>query len=203
MLARLKKMMSSKYAHSVLWLWSFTESIIMPIPPDPFLMGIVSAKKTPHRSALWCLFGSLCGGVCGYAIGHYFHHEARDIITWMGSKKILNIVDSAQTYGKQWGFWFIILKGLTPIPYKIVTLASGFLHIPFGEFFWASLLSRGGRFFLVAHGVHYGTFFVQQYLKTFCHTYKRPFWILLTLLLVSGGIFLSHLLYTRVEYFSL
>ena len=128
---------------------SFLESSFFPIPPDVMLIPMVLANRTKaFRIALVCTVTSVAGGLFGYAIGYYFFET---IGAW--------VVDA---YGLQdgmakfradfdrWGTWIILIKGLTPIPYKLVTIASGAAHFDLFTFVWASIVTRGARFFLVA-----------------------------------------------------
>ena len=128
---------------------SFAESSFFPIPPDVMLVPMVLANR--HKAftiAAVCTVTSVLGGLLGYAIGYYFFET---IDAWV-----------IKTYGLQagmekfrdefarWGIWVILIKGLTPIPYKLVTIASGAAHFDLFTFVWASIVTRGARFFLVA-----------------------------------------------------
>ena len=128
---------------------SFAESSFFPIPPDVMLVPMVLANR--HKAftiAAVCTVTSVLGGLLGYAIGYYFFET---IGAWV-----------IKTYGLQagmekfrdefarWGIWVILIKGLTPIPYKLVTIASGAAHFDLFTFVWASIVTRGARFFLVA-----------------------------------------------------
>jgi membrane protein YqaA with SNARE-associated domain len=105
------------------------------------------AAARPNRAYLYaaiCTAGSVLGGILGYAIGFYladFGHEMLNRLAgdsaWSGFQR---------EYAK-WGVWVILIKGLLPIPYKIVTIASGLAHFSFPVFVAASIITRGGRFF--------------------------------------------------------
>jgi membrane protein YqaA with SNARE-associated domain len=132
---------------------SFVESSFFPIPPDAMLIPMALAR--PDRAyyfATVCTLTSVAGGVLGYAIG-YFLYESLGL--WLmqlygyGDK-----VEAFQQAYKEWGAWIIVLKGLTPIPYKIVTIASGFAHYPILPFILLSVVARGMRFYLVAFLIH-------------------------------------------------
>jgi len=133
----------------ILGVISFLESSIFPIPPDVMLVPMVLANRDKaFRIALVCTVCSVLGGLLGYAIGFYFFET-------MGAWLV-------KTYGLQaglenfrhgfadYGIWIILIKGLTPIPYKLVTIASGAAHFDLFTFVWASILTRGARFFIVA-----------------------------------------------------
>jgi membrane protein YqaA with SNARE-associated domain len=137
------------YASWILGLVSFVESSFFPVPPDAMLIPMALAR--PDRAyffATVCTITSVAGGVLGYAIG-YFLYESLGL--WLmhlygyGSK-----VEAFREAYAQWGTWIILLKGLTPIPYKIVTIASGFAAYPLIPFILLSVIARGMRFFLVA-----------------------------------------------------
>jgi membrane protein YqaA with SNARE-associated domain len=128
---------------------SFAESSIFPIPPDAMLIPMVLA----HRDRAWimaavCTVASVIGGIFGYLIG-YFLYEAigRPIVDFYGYQNDFARFTAAYN---QWGLWIILIKGLTPIPYKLVTIASGVAHFNFVVFILASIVTRGARFFLVA-----------------------------------------------------
>jgi membrane protein YqaA with SNARE-associated domain len=134
-----------------LWLAlvSFAESSFFPVPPDALLIPMVIARpERAYRLALICTIASVLGGILGYYIGYalydvvagplirFYHYEAA--------------AQSFQDRFQQYGLWVILIKGLTPIPYKIVTITSGLTHFDFGVFLAASMVTRGARFFLLA-----------------------------------------------------
>jgi membrane protein YqaA with SNARE-associated domain len=128
---------------------SFVESSFFPIPPDAMLIPMSLARPDKaYYFATVCTLTSVAGGILGYAIG-YFLYESLGLwlmqIYGYGDK-----VDAFQQSYKEWGAWIIVLKGLTPIPYKIVTIASGFAHYPILPFILLSFIARGMRFYLVA-----------------------------------------------------
>src|SRR5215467_11292780 len=127
---------------------SFAEASFFPIPPDVLLIPMALARpERAWRYATICTIASVVGGAFGYLIGYsLFEVIARPLLH-------LYHYDAAyeafkQTFAK-WGLWVILIKGLTPIPYKIVTIASGAAAFNFPLFMAASLVTRGGRFFLV------------------------------------------------------
>lgn len=128
---------------------AFIESSVFPIPPDVMLIPMVLAK--PERAwsyALWCAIASVLGGCLGYAIGWF----AWDTI----GEPLLDFYGKANAYAQfqawfdKWGFWSVFGAGLTPFPYKVITITSGSVHLNFLAFTLASALSRSLRFFLVA-----------------------------------------------------
>jgi membrane protein YqaA with SNARE-associated domain len=135
-----------------LWLMgavSFAESSFFPIPPDVMLIPMSLAR--PQKAwlyALICTVTSVAGGVVGYAIGALLYDS---IGQWLinlygyGDK-----VEAFRAGYAEYGAWIILLKGLTPIPYKLVTITSGFANYNLLAFVLLSIVARGGRFFIVA-----------------------------------------------------
>jgi membrane protein YqaA with SNARE-associated domain len=128
---------------------SFAESSFFPIPPDVMLVPMVLAQRSKaFVIAGVCTAASVIGGMFGYAIG-YFLFET--IGAWV--IQLYNLQGAMETFRAefaQYGTWIILIKGLTPIPYKLVTIASGAAHFDLFTFVWASILTRGVRFFAVA-----------------------------------------------------
>ncbi len=137
---------SAPYALGVV---SFAESSFFPIPPDVVLAPMALAK--PHRAyhyAAICTVTSVLGGLLGYAIGAYFFQTIGQWLIGLygGGAKIDNLLGLYREYGAL----LIIIKGLTPIPYKFVTIASGIAGYDLFWFIVLSILTRGARFFMVA-----------------------------------------------------
>jgi membrane protein YqaA with SNARE-associated domain len=128
---------------------SFAESSFFPIPPDTLLIPMVLAKRErAFRLAAFCTLASVAGGILGYGIGFLLYDSVgKWIIDLYGYGQ--GIEAFREMYAK-WGAWIILLKGLTPIPYKIVTIASGFAGYNFALFVVLSVITRGIRFFVVA-----------------------------------------------------
>jgi membrane protein YqaA with SNARE-associated domain len=138
----------SRHAPTALAVVSFTESSFFPIPPDVMLAPMVLAR--PERAYLYasiCTAASVVGGCLGYAIGYFLEPVGLAVLRLMGHP---DGQQAFQAWFDQWGLWVILIKGLTPIPYKLVTIASGLAHFSFVTFIWASVLTRGARFFLTA-----------------------------------------------------
>lgn len=128
---------------------SFTESSFFPIPPDAMIVPMVLAE--PRKAwdiALVATVTSVLGGLLGYAIGFFLLETiGRWVIELYGLQEAFARFTLAYN---EWGLWIILIKGLTPIPYKIVTIASGAAHFDLVVFLLASIVTRGARFFLVA-----------------------------------------------------
>jgi membrane protein YqaA with SNARE-associated domain len=147
-----------RHALGILAAVAFAESSFFPIPPDVMLLPMSLAR--PDRAfllAAWCTLASVAGGILGYAIGAVLYDS---VGAWLihlygyGDK-----VEAFRAAYAQWGAWIILLKGLTPIPYKIVTITSGFAGYNFLLFVLLSVLTRGARFFVLAFLLHrYGEY---------------------------------------------
>jgi membrane protein YqaA with SNARE-associated domain len=143
--------------HATWWLAliAFAEASFFPIPPDALLIPMALAKpQSAWRFALVCTIGSVAGGALGYAIGFYLFVP----LMRTGIAHILFGNDPLgvfQAWYARWGLGVILVKGLTPIPYKLVTIASGAAHFDFWVFMGASFVTRGARFFLVATLLHF------------------------------------------------
>ena len=135
-----------------LWLMgaiSFAESSFFPIPPDTMLIPMSHAHpKRAWTFATVCTLASVAGGVLGYAIGALLYDTVGHwLISLYGYG---NKVEAFREAYARWGTWIILLKGLTPIPYKIVTITSGFAGYNIWLFIVFSIIARGLRFYLVA-----------------------------------------------------
>jgi membrane protein YqaA with SNARE-associated domain len=128
---------------------SFVESSFFPIPPDILMIPmILAAPRRAWLIAAVCTLSSVAGGFLGYAIGHFlFDTVGRPVLEFYGAMGKYEAVK--QTFD-EWGAWFIIVKGATPIPYKIVTIFSGAVHFDLLQFTLSSIVSRSMRFFLLA-----------------------------------------------------
>ena len=145
---RLMVLAASRAAPAWLAVVSFAESSVFPAPPDLMLAPMVLAKpEHAWRNAAICSVASVAGGVLGYAIGYFLTPVGLAILEFLGKADGL---ESFKGWYDEWGLWVILLKGLTPFPYKVVTIASGLAEFNFGVFVAASVVTRSARFFLVA-----------------------------------------------------
>ena len=146
---RVSRLSASRHAPLWLAVVSFAESSFFPIPPDVLLLPMVAAR--PERAwflAGICTAASVLGGCLGYLIGaEFFDQIARPILHVYHADGDLQ---SFSAWYAHYGLAVILIKGLTPIPYKLVTIASGAAHFNFFVFVAASAATRGARFFLEA-----------------------------------------------------
>ncbi|WP_321334022.1 YqaA family protein [Breoghania sp.] len=128
---------------------SFAESSIFPIPPDMLLIPMVLAERTKAWTlALLCTITSVAGGLAGYAIGALlFAQIAEPILAFYG---YLDAFETFKTRYNDWGAWAVLIAGVTPFPFKVITIASGATGLDLAVFTIASIIARGVRFFFVA-----------------------------------------------------
>jgi membrane protein YqaA with SNARE-associated domain len=143
---------------------AFAEASFFPIPPDALLIPMALAR--PRRAwtfALICTLGSVCGGALGYYIGYaVFDQLAKPVLALYGYG---DKFAAFQALYAKWGLWVILIKGMTPIPYKIVTIASGAAGFNFWVFMMASAITRGARFFIVATLLHFWGEAVKEFIE--------------------------------------
>jgi membrane protein YqaA with SNARE-associated domain len=161
---------------------SFAESSFLPIPPDVMLIPMSLARPDKAwRYALVCTVSSVAGGVLGYFIGSMLYDS---VGLWL--IRLYGYGDKVEAFREayaHYGAWIILLKGLTPIPYKIVTIASGFAGYNFGLFVLLSAITRGARFFAEA-------FLLNRYgpqARTIIEK-RLGLWVTLGALVLVGGI---------------
>jgi membrane protein YqaA with SNARE-associated domain len=177
-------------AHKPHAMWSmgaiaFAESSFFPVPPDVMLIPMALAR--PERAyvmAAWCTVSSVAGGIAGYAIGALLYDS---VGLWL--MQLYGYTDKVETFRAayaEWGAWIILLKGVTPIPYKIVTITSGFAGYNLALFVVFSIIARGIRFFLLAFLLHrYGVrarYFIEK---------RLGLWVLLGAAVVVIGIVIA------------
>ena len=128
---------------------SFAESSVFPIPPDVLLLPMVLAR--PRRAWLIagvCTAASVAGAVAGYAIGALaFEAVGRPVLAALG--KADGFAEFSALY-EEWGIWVVLAAGVTPFPFKVVTIMSGLVAFPLLPFVASSIIARGLRFFVVA-----------------------------------------------------
>jgi membrane protein YqaA with SNARE-associated domain len=134
---------------------AFAEASFFPIPPDALLIPMALARpERAWRFALICTIGSVSGGALGYLIGYTLFDQ---LMRTVAAHALFgpDPLGAFQGWYAKWGLWLILIKGMTPIPYKIVTIASGAAKFNFWVFMAASAVTRGARFFVVATLLHF------------------------------------------------
>ncbi|WP_372612622.1 YqaA family protein [Aquicoccus sp.] len=143
-----------RLAHHPRALWAlavvaFIESSVFPIPPDVLMIPMILAR--PNRAfliAAVALVSSVIGGMLGYAIGFFAYEQiGQPVLTAMGKG---DAMEAFNTRFNDFGFWAVLTAGMTPFPYKVITIMSGWTAMPLGTFIATSILARGLRFFIVA-----------------------------------------------------
>ena len=166
---------------------AFAESSVFPVPPDVLLLALAFGKpRRSFRFALVCTLGSVSGGMLGYVIGWGFWQVVGDFfLTYVISAGAFETVGNL--YNKH-TFLAVFTAGFTPIPYKVFTLAAGVFRIPFPGFLAASLLGRGGRFFLVGALI----FFFGERVRAVVDRHFGLATILFTIALIGGFVLIRY-----------
>lgn len=139
------------HPHAIWWLAGLTaaESIFFPIPPDVLIVPMVlAARDQAWRIVAIVTAASVIGGLIGYAVGYFFYEGVgKPIIDFYGYGAKYGVFQSRY---QEYGAWIVGAGGFTPIPYKVITIASGVAQLDLGTFTVVSVLSRGARFLIVA-----------------------------------------------------
>ena len=138
----------SRHATKALAVVSFAESSVFPIPPDVMLAPMILAR--PDKAYFYagvCTLASVLGAVVGYAIGYFLIDVGMMILSWLGKA---DTFEASKALFQEHGAWVILIKGLTPIPFKLITIASGIFQFNFPLFVALCAVTRGGRFFVEA-----------------------------------------------------
>ncbi|SME97809.1 membrane protein YqaA, SNARE-associated domain [Tistlia consotensis] len=178
----------ARHALPTLFGVAFIESSIFPIPPDVLILPMVLARR--ERAwivALVATLGSVLGGLAGYAIGYFLYETVgRQILDFYGYSAQFK---EFTAYYNEWGAWIVAGAGFTPFPFKVITIASGVTRLDVLVFLTASVLSRGGRFFLIAALLwRFGA-----PIKRFVEAYLPQLTFLFFLLLIGGFVALKYL----------
>jgi|SRR5687768_1212712 len=175
------RLAASRHAPASLAAVSFAESSFFPIPPDVMLAPMVLARRDKaFVYAGICTIASVVGGLAGYAIGVFLEPVGQFILNVFGHPEGK---EEFQRWFDDWGLWVILIKGATPIPYKLVTITAGFARFDLFTFIWASVLTRGFRFFAVAAILKYfGPAMLEEFER------RLNLYSVLLLVLIVGGI---------------
>ncbi|MCA0927105.1 YqaA family protein [Ruegeria profundi] len=160
---------------------AFIESSVFPIPPDVLMIPMILAR--PSRAwliATVALVASVLGGLLGYAIGAFFYESiGQPVLQSMGKAQAM---EAFNTRFNDFGFWAVLTAGVTPFPYKVITIMSGWTGMPLGTFIATSILARALRFFAVA-GLLWG---FGEPIRTFIERRLGLMFILFIALLIGG-----------------
>jgi len=178
----------SKHRHAERYLMgmSMAESIFFPIPPDVMLAPMVLA----NRSRAWWLAGvttlaSVIGGVIGYLLGYWALELIMPVIERAG---YVGAYDQAVEAFENYGIWFVILAGFSPIPFKLITIAAGALGMPWLGFVVGSVIGRASRFYMVAGIIYAGGERAAEHLRSWV---DRIGWAVVGLALVVALLWLT------------
>ena len=140
---------ANRHALWVLAVISFIESSVFPIPPDVLLVPMVlAAREKAWLIAGVCTVASVLGGLAGYAIGYFAMEEVgRPVLEFYGKSEKF---DEFSAWYNSWGDWAVFFAGVTPFPYKVITIMSGATGLDVGVFTVSSVAARALRFFVVA-----------------------------------------------------
>jgi membrane protein YqaA with SNARE-associated domain len=137
-----------RHAWAALALFAFAEASFFPIPPDVMLLPMMLAnRRRAFVLGAWCAFWSVIGGMLGYAIGAFLYESLGQ---WLIRVYHLGQdMTQFQSWYETYGAWIIVIKGFTPIPYKLVTISAGLAGVPFAAFMGYSAITRAARFVLL------------------------------------------------------
>ena len=171
------------YGEHLLFWFALAESCVIPIPADPLLLMLCTGA--PKRS-LWfafiCGVGSVLGGLLGYAIGYYAFDSIGNALLQTYDPDMM-MFQRVEDINARWGFWGVLMAAVTPIPYKIFTLASGVFNFDLGQFVLASVIGRNARFFFVGGLMAFGGDRVRTWAES---SSERLFWVFLVMVLAGG-----------------
>lgn len=178
----------SKHAERGLFVVSVMESSFFPLPPDLMILPMCLA----HRERAWVIAGiatagSVVGALGGYAIGYLLWETIGSAI--IGFYHLENHMTQFQQAYAAYGAWIIVIAGFTPIPFKLITIASGVFHFPLLPFLALSAVARAARFYLVA-GLLYA---FGAPVRAFVEKYMELISILVALLIVGGFVVVKYL----------
>ena len=188
-----------KSARTYLAFVCFIESIFFPIPPDVMIVPMTIARsKDWIKIATTASIASVVGGCAGYAIGHFFYKEVGiPIFEFYGFEGFTAFKEQV-SIGKGYWAWIVLLviAGFTPVPFKLLTISSGFINFNFLVFIVVASLTRGSRFFILAGLIRFFGHRIIPYIE------KRSMKVLVVLtILLLLGFFVAYLIYNNYQYF--
>lgn len=167
---------------------AFIESSVFPIPPDVMVlpMGLKNPKKAWKIALVTTVF-SVIGGIFGYFLGYvFFDVVGSPILSLYGYEDKFTHFQSRYL---EWGIWIVLFAGLTPFPYKVITITSGLMAMNLPLFILCSILARGARFFMIAALIY----FFGEKIRVFIERYLGLLTILFFMLLFGGFLVLKWL----------
>jgi membrane protein YqaA with SNARE-associated domain len=183
LLEKSSRFTKTRLAYPFIFILCFLESIIFPFPQEVFMIPMMASDRDRIFKIAWfALLGSLFGAIAAYFIGMYLFESI--------GMYILNLYDLNEAFSNfsdqvsEFGFIYVFIGGFTPVPFKIVTLSSGFIGINFLIFITASIISRSVRFFLIGYIIWK---FGEDIMKSFenrLNTYLILFLIFLTFIII-------------------
>ena len=167
---------------------SFIEAIFFPIPPDVLLIPMILANiKRAWLYAFVTTITSVVGGLVGYAIGYLAYEQiAEPLLLSLGKQAAMSLFSSSINEN---GFLIVLTAGISPIPFKVVSVMSGFTQMPVFVFLLSALLGRATRFFVVATLLKY----YGEAIKSFIETYLGWLFLFFIALIVLGTVGLDFL----------
>ena len=183
LLEKSSRFTKSRLAYPFIFILCFLESIIFPFPQEVFMIPMMASDRDRIFKIAWfALLGSLFGAIVAYFIGMYLFESI--------GMYILNLYDLNESFSNfsdqvsEFGFIYVFIGGFTPVPFKIVTLSSGFIGINFLIFITASIISRSVRFFLIGYIIwKFGEDIMKSFEKRL-NTYLILFLIFLTFIII-------------------
>jgi len=186
------------YGSVALFILAFAEASFFPVPPDALLIALIlGVTQKAFKFATICLIGSVTGALLGYVIGHFLWWTPDGNFTSLAlfffnnlpgfSEKDFSVI---QKMYSEYDFWIIFTAGFTPLPYKVFTISSGAFKISLPMFIFASIISRGARFFFIS-------FLIWKFgpqIKSFIDKYFNWLAIIFTVLLIGGFFAINYLL---------
>jgi len=184
LLEKSSKFTNSRLAYPFIFVLCFLESIIFPFPQEVFMIPMMASNRDRIFKIAWfALLGSLLGAIAAYFIGMYLFESI--------GMYILNLYSLYETFTNfsnqvsEYGFLYVFVGGFTPVPFKIVTLSSGFIGINFLIFIAASIISRSVRFFLIGYIIwRFGEDIMKSFEKRL-NTYLILFLIFISFIIIS------------------
>ena len=184
LLEKSSKFTNSRLAYPFIFVLCFLESIIFPFPQEVFMIPMMASNRDRIFKIAWfALLGSLLGAIAAYFIGMYLFESIGMYILSLYS--LYETFTNFSNQVSEYGFLYVFIGGFTPVPFKIVTLSSGFIGINFLIFIAASIISRSVRFFLIGYIIwRFGEDIMKSFEKRL-NTYLILFLIFISFTIIS------------------